>query len=519
MNQPTLNRKETAMQTSESSLSLQDSEYADLLKQVQKSFELSFDCPLFRTDLDNTFNIYLNSIPVEFRQHYNCRTCAKFFRWFGSIVTVNQFGEKIPLFWSWPVGAGAGTFFSRFTDNIREAINSSRIVDTLEKQSALDLGIAQTGNWSHFAVRSEKIIGGPSRKHDFMNVSRALACWDKSIVDKAVSILNSDALYRGSAVIGQAQWLQSLYGLIKDQLWKAVAEAPEGFCHPQSSMLGTLLDDIRAGRKTDVVAKKFAEKMRPDRYQRPTAAPSDQTILQAEKVIEELGASGSLRRRFLRPSEVNAVWRPAEKQKLNGGVFDCLKGGTAISDATNDPVDITWVKFRDKVMPTAESMKVVTPRKQLSFCSLVTAVNPDAPPILQWDTMEHRNPVSWYCYLYGATPSQFGVPVGRVPVTSVTLLPHMWSGNDSHHAKGVVFTLEGCKDTLNKSLGLFPSFMKSQFHGIRSVIEAYSAKNTVEDDGGPAAAGIVLQEGCDVPVDVEVESCGQKILYRIDRWD
>ena len=69
MNQPTLNRKETAMQTSESSLSLQDSEYADLLKQVQKSFELSFDCPLFRTDLDNTFNIYLNSIPEIGRAH------------------------------------------------------------------------------------------------------------------------------------------------------------------------------------------------------------------------------------------------------------------------------------------------------------------------------------------------------------------------------------------------------------------------------------------------------------------
>lgn len=49
-----------------------------------------------------------------------------------------------------------------------------------------------------------------------------------------------------------------------------------------------------------------------------------------------------------------------------------------------------------KVMPAASHLTVKVPNRADRFAALVTAVRPDAPPILRWDRDEARNPFSWY---------------------------------------------------------------------------------------------------------------------------
>src|SRR2546425_8355197 len=84
-------------------------------------------------------------------------------------------------------------------------------------------------------------------------------------------------------------------------------------------MFGTLLEDISNGLPLPEVSKRFAEKMHPLRYQRPQAAPSEGQLAQAEKIVAQLGAAGSLARRFARLEEVETIWTPKPTRKKSSG--------------------------------------------------------------------------------------------------------------------------------------------------------------------------------------------------------
>jgi hypothetical protein len=311
--------------------------------------------------------------------------------------------------------------------------------------------------------------------------------------------------------------------------WLAVALAPPGFCHPRSSMVGTLLEDLAAGMDFDAVAARFSAKMHPLQYQRPQAAPSAGAIAQAEKIVEQLGAAGSLRRRFARLEEVEALWKPqapaAKPAPGAAGVFGHLIAKGAPEQRTDmaiPPVTMTWVKFRETVLPTAERIEFMARAKRDSFVALLTAVNPEAPPILQWDLPERRNPVSWYFWHGGSSPEQFGLHEGQaVPVSAICFQPSMWSDPEKfkHQGLGLVFLLDGARETRQSGGALFPETLKSEFHGVRSVIEAYSRSAEIEGIEAATACGLGLTKGSNWNHVFRVMGAGRTVDYRLDRWD
>ena len=150
----------------------------------------------------------------------------------------------------------------------------------------------------------------------------------------------------------------------------------------------------------------------------------------------------------------------------------------------------------------------------------MTAVFPDAPPLLQWAREDARNPVSWYLWNGGSAPEQWSLPrTGFVPVTGVTLKPSMWGGGQEHQGKGVVFLLEGARESrTDAGLALFPSTLRSELHGIRATIEAFSRKGTPEGMESATACGVMAQENAWDHVFRVTTSMGTT-LYKIDRWD
>ena len=113
------------------------------------------------------------------------------------------------------------------------------------------------------------------------------------------------------------QWFRDLYDLPKGRagenlLWRAVAEAPAGYCHPKSAVTGSLLEDVAAGMAFKDIARRFNAKVAPLAYQRPQAAPSASNVQQAEKIVAQLGIAPSLERRFARLDEVQVLdWVPS----------------------------------------------------------------------------------------------------------------------------------------------------------------------------------------------------------------
>jgi hypothetical protein len=148
---------------------------------------------------------------------------------------------------------------------------------------------------------------------------------------------------------------------------------------------------------------------------------------------------------------------------------------------------------------------------------MVTATNADAPPIIQWDREECRNPFSWYLYAGMNNASNWSLQAGTwAKVTAAALFPPMWHGGGfDHQGKRALFVIEGQRDKRDPSLCLFPEILKSEFHGVRSVIEAYSHSKKLDGADEASANGI---EVIGAHVRVKLAN-GPEVEYKIDRWD
>lgn len=502
--------------------------------------------PLFTTDAADLWPAFLAALPEHERQHHTCHACRHFVERYGNLVVIDENGRTTPVMWGEAEGLYAAPFAA-----LRRLVGRAKITGVFLSPDPT-WGIPKTGEWRHMAVTPPSSLvyretalktagqAMAEKREEHGMLCRGLADFGADVVRQALTILEAEALYRSEKVIGPARWLADLHekraaarskAARENVTWLAVASAPMGFAHIRTTMIGTLLEDIAAGLPFDDVKRKFAAKMNPLQYQRPQAPPSAGNIAEAERIFETLGLAPALRRRFARLEEIVALWRPAPEtpeRPAGGGTFAHLTPKGAQPRAPSlamPPVTMTWVKFRDTVLPTATAMEYRVPHGPGHYLAMVTAADPDAPPILQWDTPEKRNPVNWYVYPMGTVPSKWNlVAGGRAKVAAVSALPFLWDPERTfaHQGEGVVLVLDGCRDlTPCGGAALFPEVLKSELHAVRSTIEAHSRTAGIAGKDEASACGVDLRKGGnwhDCVIDVTSKT-GVRTAYRLDRWD
>jgi hypothetical protein len=499
---------------------------------------------LFTVDAGDLYAVYLAALPVEARQEHTCNACRSFFDRYGNLVAITENGDTVPAMW--PIRSGADLYDDAVAA-LRRAVSAAKVTGVFLSSSSV-WGKPLTGEWTHLAVSpSTPMFRHPlmsadqamAEKHEhFGTLSRALAEFSPELVGQALTFLDAESLYREEKVAGPARFIHQLQEArarvqSKDRtgakrrnlVWRAVAGAPAGFCTPRSSMIGTLLEDMAAGLPFEDVKAKFASKMHPLRYQRPQVEAGAVNIAQAEKIVAQLGLEPSLRRRFARLDEVETIWTPspAPAQEKAGGVFGHLKAKGSADERIaiqQEPVPITWDKFTRTVLPGALEMHLYT-ESNMSFGALVTAVDPDAPPLLQWDREGNRNPVSGYQYFHGSSPSAWHLDSHVwVRVTGLALMPSTWKGYQwaDHHGKGAILLLEGARDMTNPTLALFPETLRAELHSVRKVIEQFSKSRRIEGVEDASACGLLLGKE-NSRHRLRVRSATGLAIYHIDRWD
>ena len=511
-----------------SSISIEtDSDYAHFERLIAVRVASVDKEPIFTTKPEDLWGDYLKLLPDDRRQHYNCHACRKFIERFGSLARIDDAGRIRSLLWE---ANEAPPFFQATVANLQHQVERSRIAGVFLWPEPV-WGTPQTGEWTHLA-------GAPARtayvnplhtaaqimaekREDYGMLCRGLAEFPVEAAVQAVRLLDANVIDRSENTLGVAQWFLALHQRLAKEdrrdrfptwhnlVWKAVATAPPGWCHIRNTMISTLLDDIVQGLPFDTIKSRWNAKMHPLQYQRPTAPPSAGQIKAANALVEKLGSAGALQRRFAQLTDILAtLWVPraapaAEQPQASGGFFDHLRQRPNTIQPVQLPAkELSWDKFQAEVLPTAHKIEMYFTgaiHQMLPFFGLLTAVNPDAPPILQWDGLEGlpRNPVSWYFYVSGSPAARWfaGSWDSWVQVNAVFRKPCYWQQPDKfkHQGTGIMFALEGARDLQHDTGGgFFPETLKAEYHGIRAAMEAYAQRAPVAGKEEGNANGICL---------------------------
>jgi hypothetical protein len=520
-----------------------DRDYKALLEAMTRSFVCT-EPPIgtgamFVTDAIGLNDIYLDALPAE-RKIHDCSACRHFLDRFGGLARIDDRGFLVPVFWRLE---GVPSFYQDAVTRLAAKVESARIVSPFYTKQTM-LGTMTTGRWEHmgtvmfkhriFDSRTETAGQAMARmRHRFATVAQALNNFTPQVLDQALALLKAGHLARSEKFLAPTQWLRDLHDRPKGRrgenlLWAAVAAAPEGYCHPSGSVLGSLFEDIIEGRSFEAIRAAFAAKLGVTVYQRPQEPPTTGNVAAAEKLVEKMGIAPSLRRRFARIDEVTAIWRPKEASKPTsaGGVFSHLKtrDRDEIEPIQNLPeIMMTWEKFARTVLPEALSLDYLVMSAD-NFQAITTSVHPDDPPIWKWDRLDERNPFCAYAYERETNPIQWALTApGWISITAVTAMPWHWGTRlTPGMGPGAILILRGAVDLNDGGAGLFPELLRSELHPVRATIEAFSQTAKIGGREEASACGIGLNgsgKGIFGHRLIRATTALSQQVYRIGRWD
>ena len=513
--------------------------------------------------------VYLGSLTDEVEYH-TCSCCSNFLKRFGGVVTIDSEGKTHAALWDASIFP-EDNFYYAFVKNIQAVVERGRVIGA-HHRSEPDWGEFEKGGFIHLAVQPPpQVAYVESEKNGHQYQAELLQDYRRMVglfqteqfsianLTQLTRILDSNTLKNQEKIEGVGRWLYKTATereaakdsrIRENLLWRAINTAARGWAHANTTMVGTVLEDLGKGASFDDLRRKFGAKVMPDVFKRPTAPPKDQAIDATEKLFDKLGLHPSLRRRVATLDdlpETAFLWRgqkvievPAKQE--NESVFKRLKAKIAGKEERKDikipPLAMSWNKFSVDILPTVTSMEIYVPPQTDIFSGMITAADPDAPPILAYDFAEARNTVTTYARymgrderdpmkLLGVDPKIWNIENSRYHTVPVLLTsPYQWGTRDiGRFRPQIYFVIEGAYDMLledpnTKGLMLFPDLIKAELHSTLRVIEAISNESRVEGDPKQQVAGVTIaQGGMSVARQLRVQTPQGEREFIIDRWE
>lgn len=513
---------------------------------MQRLFAQHADKQLYTTDVTDLDLTYLEGFddPSE-RQYHNCNACRRFIRNFGSLVYIDSIGLSRSPFW----GIDLAQVPYEFQPSVRamqQRMNRA-IVTGMFISAEAKLGLPKNWSpthqhdWYHFNVilpaarvhRDRIRTAGQvaaERLQEFGMLQRSVAKYSVDTLMQAEALLKSDSSLRSDKFLVPLRKFKALIESRQtsaNHLWQVVA-TDTSLARFGQSVVGTLLDDIADGKTLDEAKRAFQIKIDPLYYQRAQAAPKIGNLKQAEDIVAKLGVAASLKRSVAEFNEVGGLaWLPRPTwqgvQRTAASLLDVF------SNLVPDPIKktpnykrlpgqtMTWLKFANEVLPTAESILYTVPATAKPYFTATKATDGTAPVIFNWGSN-----FSGYRWAGGQRPDDFNLTAHEVvKVRGVGTLPHMWNNTGvSKFQPGAVIYLEGAQDLdIDKAgVGLYAECLIPELYSVRSSVEALSKAGVLTRAQDPAC-GLRITKG--EPIDIKLSVVTGNVIteYTVDRWD
>lgn len=382
--------------------------FKDLNLLVQAKFdEISKDSKLFLVNVRKgvLWDHYLNNIPAEIRQEYNCNCCRSFINKYGGLVSVDPSRYEIRSIWDVEVPA---PFDKPFKVMLEEVMTSS-IRDPLVSPVS-ELGVERSigTTWHHFYLKLSPsqvwnkprniTLGTELAKKNSTYISMKIMFqeWNSNVIENALTLIENGKLERPDQIKPILLELQgcfleyeSLNPAVKDNYVRNLAETRPHLAI-RSHLLGEMLS-LLASSTTERAKSFYNRQAAPDRYQRTTSAPSARQVDKAKQAFEERGLMPSLERKLatIRDIPLSAclfVDRTANTEVDTIDPFGSIQKEVKKETKRPKGKPIGIEAFLSDVLPKANSVEVWVESDHYSNLStFVAPVNPDSPNILAWD--------------------------------------------------------------------------------------------------------------------------------------
>lgn len=503
--------------------------------------------PLFMTSLHGTGQVmttFIANLSEEDRSAWKCRTCHRFMQAWGDVsLILPDSGELVPLLWtqdSAPLPAG-------YRDSalaVAKLFETARVTKDFRVNRIL-YGRPEAGGWTHFTIEfpekrlDNKFASGINGQKvaELARMLRRLTTdYTFRHVERAETLLHNK-LPRGKELVDAVSWLGTVFislescPLTKDRrhnlLCHLAVSAPVGWVGSlRSGILSTLLTNIKNGTSKRELLESWSRQTHPLNYMRPRAQPRVGGIVAAEKLLGSLNlTSQDLERRFCTIQDIPQnvfLYRArsdaaSDKYPVLGSLMElAIRRESHQSSHTER---IAFLKFAEQVLPRARQLELWLSCSECLFW-FITGFE-GTKPIMQWHTENNR--VSWFTPLGRLDPRQHGLGSGWNTVTSIVPFPHLWTETSmvplshlcdvpqveaqNHVGSAVMditpkpkipFSQQGVNFMIalkhlaqpnTGSLCLFPEFLKSELHGARKVIEAYSNQGEIKRTKGDVLYG------------------------------
>jgi hypothetical protein len=111
--------------------------------------------PLFLTDAneEGLWLDFLESLPVERRQHYHCSCCRRFIQKYGPLVTIDEKGQQRSLLWD---PERAPEFFKLAVTTMAKRVEKAKVYSVFYSEDPV-WGNPSTDAWTHFSGTNPSI--------------------------------------------------------------------------------------------------------------------------------------------------------------------------------------------------------------------------------------------------------------------------------------------------------------------------------------------------------------------------
>jgi hypothetical protein len=462
--------------------------------------KISNDTPVFlvipSSPLWNIFLIHLTEDSE--RRFWNCETCRIFVETYGGLATIDK-GKIKSLLWNTEV-KGVENSFIEMAKAVENGTIKSVFRSTETKIGKLEKGKNKINqSYYHLTYNLPTSVTAkfsPETVHyDMLN--RIVADNTRENVDKAYVMLRDGKLSRSSQHLAPIEWLRNLLieldkGNQENKKWIFMNLAFDGCLNTlRSGVLSNLLEWIKNNLQETQIQTNWNNLVNPTTYMRPTTL-SDGNIKAAEKLFEEMKIpKDHLNREYLQTLPERAIiWKNNKIETMFGDLKVTTNSTNNLGDSTPKPISLNTF-FKE----IQEAQKIeVNLANMINLFSFITGL-PNTTEFMQWHNKE--NLASVYTWPSGTHTGRTGLSSGWNEVKSIAKFPYLWDG-DFHKRHGLHYLVQlnaYDPDSAKAGLGLFPEFMKSEYHPVRSVIEAYSRTGKISGSDKPYICGILFGEG------------------------